>query len=144
LKKYPFAIEKVVFFNKGPDLQLAKNLCAKLVIDQYVEWLDPVPMTDLIEIYKKSDVCFDQVGDHWVSGIGIYALLMGKPTIANSEKLRFIFPNDPILAAKNPEQIEAHLKNLMDEKYRKAISLASRDFAVKSFSPKKIIDAIFN
>lgn len=144
IKKHPAAIDRVVFFNKGPDLQMAKDLCAKLGIDQYVDWLNPVPMTDLIDIYKKSDVCFDQVGDHWVSAIGAYALLMGKPTIANSEKLKIVFSEDPILAAKTPEQIVMHLEDLMNEKYRKAVSLASRDFAVKSFSPNKIVDTIFN
>lgn len=144
VKDYPGAIARVIFFNKGPDLQMAKDLCITLGISKYVDWLDPVPMTDLIKIFKKSDVCFDQVGDHWVSAVGIYALLMGKPTIANSEKLRFIFPTDPILDAKTPEQIAAHLKDLIDEKYRKAVSLASREFAVKSFLPNKIIDSIFN
>ncbi len=135
---------RIIFFNKGPDLDRAKKLCVDLGIDRHVEWIDPVPMKKLVDYYLESDICFDQVGDHWISAVGVYALLLGKPTIANSEKLEKIFPNNPICNAKTPEDIAQHLLFLVDEGNRRQVSEKSYAFANKSFSPEQVIDCIFS
>jgi len=73
---------KVHFVEKGEDLHYAKEreLCKKLGLENVVIWHKEMPFKDLLALYRDSDICFDQLGDHWIAGIGGYAAMAWETT----------------------------------------------------------------
>ncbi|RPD95630.1 hypothetical protein EGN69_07735 [Pseudomonas monteilii] len=72
---------------KGEDFVAAKSLCHELGLSEVVVWHKEMTFKQLLSLYDKADICFDQVGAHWIGAIGGYALWLGKPLIANDEML---------------------------------------------------------
>ncbi|MAD89998.1 MAG: hypothetical protein CMK64_09865 [Pseudoalteromonas sp.] len=138
---------EVHFVEKGPDVQKAKELCKELGIESLIQWHSEMKFSELLKLYRKADICFDQVGKHWIAAIGGYALWLGKPLIANAELSikSGVWPSDtPVLDAKTPEQISESLHALLDDEYRKTISEESKVFAERYFSPNKLLEEIFS
>ena len=101
---------------------------------------------DLLKLYNRSDICFDQVGKHWVGAIGGYALWLGKPLIANIERpiKSGVWPtNNPILNATNDVDILNSLIKLNNNEFRQQKSMESKEFAENYFSSYKLINDIF-
>ncbi|TVU61488.1 glycosyltransferase [Vibrio atlanticus] len=141
LFKKHFEDFEVHFYNKGPDLELAKSLCRELDIEENVIWHNTMPLPDLLSIYDISDVCFDQVGSHWVSAVGCYSLFLGVPLIANARPEimgDFWEGESPICQATTDEEICSWLIKLLDEKNRKEIGRRSKIFANKKLSMRKV------
>ena len=137
---------EIHFVEKGPDVEKAKSLCRELEIENAVIWHKEMKFTELLDLYRRSDICFDQTGDHWVAAIGSYALWLGKPLIANDELpvRNGIWPKDnPICSAKSSKSILSHLRNLTSEKHRNELSKASKKFADEYLSPEKLISKAF-
>ena len=138
---------EINFVEKGSDWEKAKALCEKVGISPVVKWHKEMPLSELFCLYEKSDICFDQVGTHWVSAIGAYALLLGKPLIANTEKLTvsgFWSEENPVLHVKNEIAVYNALKYLIEGGINKALSSESRSFAYKYFSPCSLLNEIFD
>ena len=136
---------EIHFVEKGLDVELAKKLCTELDLDSYIVWHKEMELTKLLELYQKSDICFDQVGDHWISAIGGYSLWLGKPLIANCNTLteREIWPeHNPVLNASTKSQIFERLVQLENIECRRKISIESKIFAEKYLSPEKTINEI--
>lgn len=138
---------EVHFFEKGSDqdLQLAKNLILESGLSPVVVWHKTMPLTDLIALYDKCDICFDQVGNHFMGAIGTYALYMGKPLIANARldilKDFFDFKETiPILNATTQEEILECLKRCTSFSFRKEVGEASNLFSLKYFDVTRIIN----
>ena len=130
---------KVLFFRKGveADLQLARRLCSKYGIADCVEWLDPLPLPELLKLYYDCDVCIDQVGSHWMGAIGAYALYAGRPLIANWRPDVFgaMWGTDvPILQATTAPEIHDHLVRCEDIAYRRDLAERGHRFAVRCLS----------
>ena len=128
---------KVIFFNKGRDVDGAKRLCHGEGIGNIVEWCDPLPFLDLLQVMNDSDICFDQVGNHWIGAVGAYSLLLGKPLIANyrPEVMDNHFRGfNPICQATTVDDVFNHLVRLSDVNDRKAKYTQGIDFAVENFS----------
>jgi glycosyltransferase involved in cell wall biosynthesis len=125
---------EVHFIEKGSkeNIEIAKQLCNDLGIEDIIIWHKEMSLDNLLELYKKSDVIFDQVGRHWMGAIGVYALYMGKPLITNARLDVFenIWGKDiPILNASSVDEIFNHLVACQQYKYRYKISKASHEFA---------------
>lgn len=136
----------VHFVEKGEDVQFAKDLCRKLGIEGVVVWHKEMPFKELLKLYQNADVCFDQLGSHWIGAIGCYALWLGKPLIANPESAIFagVLPNDhPICSAKTPAQVCESLMKLEDVEMRRKISNDSKRFVETYFGPQKALRDIF-
>ena len=76
---------------------------------------------ELLRLYQQSDICFDQVGKHWIGAIGGYALWLGKPLIANDERpvRQGVWSiNNPILSAQNEVEVFKNLEYLKNDKLR--------------------------
>ena len=135
-KEYSKDIE-IIFFNKGCDVEAAKELCIKENIDNVVTWRDSVPFKELLKIIDGSDICFDQVGRHWVGAVGAFSLYLGKPLIANYRPDvldAFFVGNNPICQAQSVDDVFNHLVKLDNETIRREISIKCREFAVTNFS----------
>ena len=139
------AIE-VHFVEKGLDVDAAKNLCQTSGLAPAVTWHKEMKFNQLLNLYKKSDICFDQVGQHWIAAIGCYALWLGKPLIANDElAIKYdVWPKEnPICSAKNSEDVYKELVRLSSESTRKEISFNSMQFAEEYLSPRKFLENVF-
>lgn len=127
------AIE-VHLFEKGPpaDLALARQMCRDLGLEPNVIWHKPAALSQLLEMYADGDVVIDQVGRHWMGGIGFYALYMGRPVIANARLDVFgrIWGTEtPILNATSVDEILAQLIRCEDLEFREQIADRGHAFA---------------
>jgi glycosyltransferase involved in cell wall biosynthesis len=137
---------KVHFVEKGGDVKYAKELCREKGIEEVVVWHKEMPFKELLALYQRSDICFDQVGRHWIGAVGVYALWLGKPLIANAEAtVRLgIWPEDnPICSANSPEKVYEWLRKLENPEFRAAVSEKSREFSETCMGPFHVLDEIF-
>lgn len=137
---------EVHFIEKGEDVLFAKALCYELGIDKIVVWHKEMPFKDLLSLYARADICFDQAGAHWVGAIGAYALYLGKPLIANvTTAVRLgVFPvENPIFSVESATDIYNALIKLENIDFRKNISNASRKFVEEHMGPGKLLEELF-
>lgn len=137
---------RVHFVEKGEDIQFAKELCRKHGIEEVVVWHKEMPFKELLSLYQKSDICFDQVGKHWIGAIGGYALWLGKPLIANPAPaiLAGVWPDDnPICSARTSEEVYDCLVRLEDVEFRKEVSNSSKKFVEAYMGPQMALSNIF-
>lgn len=138
---------EIHFVEKGEDVEAAKQLCKDLGLSSAVVWHKEMKFYELLQLYQHADICFDQVGKHWIGAIGGYALWLGKPLIANDERPKRIdfWPDEtPICSAKNDEEIYKWLCKLRNDSFRELISNQSKDFVEKFMHPKKLLNDIFD
>jgi glycosyltransferase involved in cell wall biosynthesis len=116
------------------DLVIAFALVRECGLEANVIWHDEMPLAELLSLYDACDVCFDQVGSHWMGAVGCYALYSGRPLIANARLDVFspLWGKDvPILDAVSAEQIVEHLVRCEDYEFRKALAVRGHEFAVR-------------
>lgn len=138
---------EIHFVEKGPDVAKAKQLINEQGLSKVVIWHKEMKFLDLLNLYEKSDICFDQVGKHWIGAIGFYSLWLGKPLIANDElpvKVG-IWPKDnPVLSAKTADDVYAALVKLRVFETRDEVSKESMSFAEQYLSPSKALNQVFD
>ena len=137
---------QVNFVEKGEDVGSAKKMCHDLGLDDVVVWHKEMPFKKLLDLYSDADICFDQMGPHWIGAIGGYALWLGKPLIANTESLirNQVWPEDnPVCSALTSDDICEWLIRLQDDIFRENISIRSKIFVEKHMSPNKALDDAF-
>lgn len=137
---------EVHFFEKGEDVEDAKLMCERLGIDHVVTWHKQMPFISLLDLYEVSDVCFDQVGNHWISAVGAYAMYLGKPLIANDDPAvnNGIWPREnPVFTARTAGDVCDALEMIRDGVFDLNRSESSKAFAEKYFGPSTVIDSIF-
>jgi glycosyltransferase involved in cell wall biosynthesis len=137
---------EIHFVEKGEDVDLAKELCRNLDLSPYVIWHKEMSFIELLNLYEASDICFDQVGTHWIGAVGGYALWFGKPLIANvsREVAAGVWPQkNPVLQASNEDDIFLALVHLTSEENRKAISDASKKFFDDYLDFSHVVDELF-
>lgn len=135
------------FVEKGPDVKKAKKLCKDLGLATIVIWHKEMKFKDLLSIYNEADICFDQVGSHWIAAIGGYSMWLGKPLIANDTVAvkSGIWPEDnPICSATNADEVCDWLHKLTNTEFRMEVSEQSKFFVEKYMSPSKVINDIFD
>lgn len=138
---------EVHFVEKGEDVQHAKDLCRELGLADVIVWHKEMPFSELIKLYIDADVCFDQVGPHWMGAIGGYALFLGKPLIANVNKAveLGVFPSEnPILSVQTEAEIFDALVKLKDEYFRRQLSAASKEFVEREMGCGKLINDLLD
>lgn len=136
----------VHFVEKGEDVMQAKTLCQQLGLEEAVVWHKEMPFKDLLLLYNRADICFDQVGEHWIAAIGAYALWLGKPLIANADiavRCGIWPPDNPVCSARTAEEVYEWLVKLTDPDVRRTVSERSRDFADASLGPNDVLNKIF-
>ena len=136
----------VHFVEKGSDVNKAKLLCEESGLAPAVVWHKEMKFIELLELYNKSDICFDQVGPHWIGAIGGYALWLGKPLIA-SDKLPVdvgIWPKkNPVCSASSAEDVYEWMCRLKNVECRKDISEKSKEFVECYMTPYRLLSDVF-
>lgn len=138
---------QVHFVEKGEDVQFAKELCRQHGLEQVVVWHKEMPFMDLLTLYRESDICFDQLGAHWIGAIGGYALWLGKPLIANAESAvrSGIWPvNNPVCSARTSEDVYEWLVRLEDPKFRRNVSENSKAFVEVYMCARRALNLLFD
>lgn len=138
------AIE-IHFVEKGPDVAYAKKLCSAAGLTDVVIWHREMPFYDLVKLYDMADICFDQVGPHWVGAIGAYALYLGIPLIANDERavVAGVWPDaNPIQRASDGSEVYEALVRLSDPTVRRILSTESKRFVETYMTPARVIDQL--
>lgn len=138
---------QVHFIEKGADVPHAKEMCRQAGLESVVVWHQEMSLKNLLTLYQNSDVCFDQVGQHWIGAIGGYAMWLGKPLIANAQPAvrSGIWPMDnPVCSASTPEEIFNWLKRLENIEFRKAVSDRSKVFVETYMGPGHALNSIFD
>lgn len=125
---------EIHLFEKGPapDLALARQLVAELGLQDCVVWHPTMPLAQLLDLYADCDLCFDQVGNHWMGAVGCYALFIGRPLIANARLDvfgRLWGDATPILHATSVDEIHAQLLRCEDLAFRERVAEAGHAFA---------------
>lgn len=137
---------EVHFVEKGPDVDKAKILCRQYGLDSVVVWHKEMAFKELLKLYERADICFDQVGSHWIAAIGAYALWLGKPLIANDflpVASGFWPKSNPVCSATSADEVFGWLIKLSNDSYRREVSSESKIFAEKYFSSEKVISEVF-
>jgi glycosyltransferase involved in cell wall biosynthesis len=134
---------EIHLFDKGPaaDLAIARQLCRELGLSDCVTWHQPMPLPKLLELYADCDVCFDQVGNHWMGAIGCYALYMGRPLIANARLDVFghLWGADPpILQAASVDEIHQQLVRCEDLAFRETLAERGHRFAAEKLDAEAV------
>jgi hypothetical protein len=102
---------------------------------------------DFLELYRTSDICFDQLGEHGIGAIDGYTLWRGKSLIANVEPaiLTGIGPLDnPVCSAKTSGQVCDGLAILEDIEFRKKITERSKEFVKAYMGASRASNLIFD
>ena len=134
---------KIIFFEKGDDLDLAKKMCEDLGIARFITWSPLVSMEKLKEYFAGCDVAFDQLGDQWL-GAGLFSMLTGRPLIANGRGdlyEKYLGERIPVCQANNEEDVcEWLTKIYLNRNLVKEIGKRSRGFVSKYYSMHHNID----
>ncbi len=127
---------KIVFFEKGIDLELAKKMCNDLDITKFITWSPIVSMEKLKNYFGECDVAFDQLGEQWI-GAGLFSMLTGRPLIANGRGdiyEKYLGEKFPVCQAKNDDDVCEWLTRIYcNRKLVKEIGFASHNYVVKHF-----------
>ena len=134
---------KIIFFEKGIDLELAKRMCRESGIEQFITWTPVVSMQRLMGYFAECDVAFDQLGDQWV-GAGLFSMLTGRPLIANGRGdlyEKYLGERIPVCQAKNETEVCEWLTKLyLNRNLVKEIGERSRNFVLNHYSMHYNID----
>ena len=136
----------VHFVEKGEDVRYAKELCRTFGLESVVVWHKEMPFKELLVLFGRSDICFDQLGEHWI-GAGMYALFLGKPLIANvgSAVKSGVWPIDnPVCSARNSDEVCEWLVRLENSELRRKLSSRSKEFAEAYLGSGKVLKCLFD
>ena len=133
----------VQLFDKGPpaDLRRARAQIEALGMANCVTWLQQMPLAELMQLYADCDVCFDQVGTHFMGAVGCYALYTGRALIANARLDVFgpmWGPDPPILHADSVESILRQLERCESQEFRNALAERAHRFAVEHLDTERV------
>ncbi len=127
-------------FEKGLHVQEARALAHELGLDDCITWLPEMPAHDFYRELESADICFEQLGESCIGMVGLDAMAMGKPVIANAHPeiwRRHLGCEWPICHATTPEEVCSHLESLVpNPRMRSKIGKESSTFVQKHFSPR--------
>lgn len=127
----------VILVRKGPDVKASEKLIDDLKISKYITWLDEMTQAELLEEYHKADVIVDQLSDGTIGMVGLQAMAIGRPLIANGRPeiwQKVLGKHAPVCQASRPEDVAKQLHFLYERKNREHIGFESRKYVESYFS----------
>lgn len=127
-------------FEKGLHIKETHELARELGLDDCITWLPEIPIRDFYKELERADICFEQLGESCVGMVGLDAMAMGKPVIANAHPAiwrQHLGREWPICHALTPEEVCKHLESLVpNPRPRSEIGKQSSVFVRRHFSPQ--------
>lgn len=137
---------KIVFVEKGPDVQATKELAAFLGIAEKISWIPEMSMREVFSWYARADIVFDQLGEHMIGAVTVDTMLIGRPVITNARPEVFsklISEPSPMCHARTPAEVSEWLGRLVDDpELRRDIGRRSHEFVHQYFNGQKTAEAI--
>ena|GEM_PF-758456 len=111
---------KLVFVEKGPDVDASKLLSRSLKLDESVAWVDEMRREELNRYYQGADICFGQFGTPVLTYAALEPLANGTISVSflneNSFTSPFYSENPPIFSSKDPKEIAEFIVRTSSEK----------------------------
>jgi len=125
---------------KGLHVSETRELVEMLGLSERVTWLQEMPLREFYLELSDADICMEQLGESTLGMVGLDAMAMGKPVIANIHPdiwANHISEEWPIAQASEPQHVCQHLEVLSGNPARRAeLGEKARDFIQRHFSPK--------
>jgi len=125
---------------KGLDIKETEQLVDDLGLGDCVTWHDEMNQKRLFEFFRNSDVIVDQLAESVSGMIGLDAMAMGRPLLANGRPEIFeplIGEKSPICQAKTAGDVSVQLHRLTSPDTRREVGIKSRDYVLEHFSTRR-------
>jgi len=122
---------------KGLDVKETEQLASDLGLGNRVTWHDEMSQRRLFEFFRNADVIVDHLAESVVGMVGLDAMAMGRPLLANGrpEILEpLIAEKSPICQARTADEVCAQLHHLTSPDTRREVGIKSRAYVLKYFS----------
>jgi glycosyltransferase involved in cell wall biosynthesis len=148
LKAFPGDL-RLSLVEKGDDIAATHRLVTALGLDADVDWLPEMTQSELYAEYARHDVVADQIGLSMVSMVGLDAMAMGRPVIADGKPevvSRWISEPSPIVQVRTPDEVTQQLRRLREPAVRTQLAAASRVHVARWYSTdglsSRIVDVL--
>ena len=115
---------KLVFVEKGPDVDAAKLLSRSLSIDDSVAWIDEMRREELDRYYQGAEICFGQFGTPVLTYAALEPLANGTISASflnkNNSLVPFYKEMPPIFSGKDPKEIAEFMVRTLAQKEKYA------------------------
>ncbi|MFC1933375.1 glycosyltransferase family 4 protein [Chloroflexota bacterium] len=130
----------------GVDRERTKDLVHELGIESNVEFIPPMPKSNLINYYNGADVVVDQFGAGWFGLVALEAMSCAKPVMAYvKNQYSAVYPEaPPILNCQTEDEIYRQLLKASDKQYREQLGRQSREWILKYHHWEKVIDKLIS
>lgn len=139
---------KLIFIEKGPDVEASKALAKKLAINPYIIWEKEMPKGELDKYYQGATICLGQFGTPVLSYATLEPLAHATPCISFYKveaSVLYYKELPPIVNTKNPHEITKKIYKIMIQKedYSK-ICYESWKWAKENCSEEKFVQAFLS
>lgn len=103
---------------KGLHVRETEDLVRECGLEQYVVWLDEMPLQQFLDEVRRADVVFDQLGESMMGMVGVDALALGRPVITNARPALWKRATGevlPVCQAETHEQVCEWLERLLSD-----------------------------
>ncbi|HYF50146.1 MAG TPA: glycosyltransferase family 4 protein [Planctomycetota bacterium] len=125
---------------KGNHVTDSIELSKELGIDAHITWLNEMTQKQVRDEMRQADVVLEQFGQTGFGMSSLEAMCLGRPVILNCrpDVLNAQLGNTPACHAEQPEQIAAHLEDLVASRERReSTGRACRAFVLEHLSTGK-------
>ena len=126
---------------KGHDVGRAKEMLARLGIENRVHWMPQLPLLKFYQEIRDADIVCDQFGSSIPSMLVWDSLALGRPVVGNlrSDVFESVY-GEPIpgFNCTSADEIAASFESLTDVEVRRQTAARGRPFAEKHYSAKKL------
>lgn len=130
---------KLIVVEKGWDVEASKKLVKELGIEEYVEWIKPVPRTEMYQYYNIADIVLDQFVVGVLTLVSVEAMSCGTPALSYVSKApegMFYKDMPPIINVNSVASILAGICSLADNAYfRESIGNQGRKWVEDNCQP---------
>lgn len=139
---------KIIMFEWGRHIQKSKDLIEQLGIGSVITWVKPMKKTELWKSYFRCHAIVDQFSIPAFGGVTFEGLTFSKRILTSIDEeasADFFGEKPPVLNCKEPEEIAAAMRVVLDDPEDKAgLGKAGGDWAKAYHSSQRILDLQLN
>lgn len=134
---------KLIVVEKGWDIDSSKKLISELGIEDFVEWIKPIPKAEMYRYYNIADIVLDQFVVGVLTLVSVEAMSCGTPVlsyVAKAPPEMFYKEMPPIINVNTVESIFASMISLADNfEFRESIGMQGRNWVEHNCHPDIVI-----